>query len=285
MNRADLIDWSLYRLLQILPIDACSALGGRLSRRMGSAIHPVPDRRARALIASVRPDLDPDAAMLRLWDSVARTHAEFAAIGRILAAGRVSMRGEEHLARALAGGRPVIAMFLHIGNWELAAMQVAYRAPDRAVAIYDPPSSRARRQIAEAGRGIAPWRLRAMSPTVWRDAIETLSRPGGVLIAAGDEIDDGRVGAPFFGRAPFADGNLGKLARIALRTGALVAPIYTERLDGANFVTHVLPPLDFSNLPRTPDAIAQATLAMEAAIAEPVRRLIDQWYMAFEWNK
>ena len=289
MTGGDLLDWSLFRFMQALPMDACSGMGGMLRDVMGRRVHPVADARARALLARVRPDLDADPAALetamdRLWDSMVRTHVEFAASHRMIAQGRAPIEQPDAFDAAFATRQPVIAMFLHVGNWELAMLHVAYRAPGRSLLIYDPPGRHARRTIAEQVRGRAPWVMKPMARMVWRAALQQLQRPEGVLLVAADEVADRRVGAPFFDRPPFVDGNLGKIARLALRTGATVLPLWCERLRGAHFITRTLPPLQFSGRADVAADVLHAVERLDAAITPPVLRLVDQWYMAVEYR-
>ena len=289
MNTGDVVDWSLFRFMQALPIDACSAMGGMLRDVMGSRVHRVASARARALLAHVRPELAADQGTLdrmmdRLWDSMVRTHVEFAASHRMIAQGRAPIEHPAAFNAAFDTRQPVIAMFLHVGNWELAMLHVAYRAPGRTLLIYDPPTRQARRTIAEQVRGRAPWVMKPMARMVWRSALQQLQRPGGVLLVAADEVADRRVGAPFFDRPPFVNGNLGKIARLALRTGATVLPLWCERRQGAHFITRTLPPMGFAGRADAAGDVLSAVERLNAAITPPVLRLIDQWYMAVEYR-
>ena len=88
------------------------------------------------------------------------------------------------------------------------------------------------------------------------------------------------MGAPLLGREPFTDGNLGKIARLALRSGALVLPFWCERRGGAHFTTRVLPALDLGTA-----TVPEAVRTLDAVITPPLTRLIDQWYMALEFRQ
>ena len=289
MTGGDLLDWSLFRFMQALPIDACSGLGGALREVMGSRVHKVADARARALLAHLRPELAADAtalngAMDRLWDNVVRTHVEFAASHRMVARGRAPIEQPAAFDAVFDRGHPVIAMFLHIGNWELIGPHVTDHAPGRTLLIYDPPPRKARRMIAEQVRSRSPWVMKPMARMVWRAALQQLQRPDGVLLVAADEVANRRVGAPFFDREPFMDGNLGKIARLALRTGAIVLPLWCERREGANFIIRTLPPMLLDGQADRADDVRQAVDRLNAAITPPVLGLLDQWYMALEYR-
>lgn len=283
MTAGEARDWALHLGMSALPVEACSALGAKLAGSMGRRRYPAREALARSLIARVRPAWSPqevEAAVARLWDCTARTYAEFAVTHRILRHGRAEIRGREHLDAALAPGRPLVAMFLHTGNWELSFMQLAFLLPGRTSLIFDPPRSRSRAAIAHRVRSRAPWRLLPKSRMVWRSGLAALRRPGGILFVAADEDVEGRVGAPAFGRPLRLDGNLGKAARLAMRTGADILPFYNERFAGARFATHVLPPLAIEGRADDDGDVLAAVRRLDAIFDPPTRRLIDQWYMA-----
>jgi KDO2-lipid IV(A) lauroyltransferase len=289
LNRADLLDWTLHLAMSGMPMDMCSATGARLAPLMGKKSHPDQHRKAMRFIASVRPDLaaDPvacEAAVDRLWANVGRTFAEFAVSHRMLRAGRVGMDGADRLNDALSSGRPIVAIFPHLGNWELSEMQFGFHAPHRGAVIVAPPASDAKAQIAHRVRSKAPAELLPISKTVWRKALAKLKQPGGGVMIAIDEQAEGRVWAPFFDRPARVDGNLGKAARLALLTKALVVPFHNERLGGAHFVTRFLPIMELEGKANDDEAILEAVRRMNAVMTEPVLRLIDQWYMALTYS-
>lgn len=266
-----------------LPIDTCSSLGARLAPRLGKLANPVSHDRASKLLTRLDP-LSGHRAVDRLWANVGRTFAEFAVSHRMLRAGRVAIDGEEHLTGALNSGRPVIAVFLHLGNWELAEMQLGFRAPGRVAVIVAPPASGARAAIAERVRSKVPADLLVHSRTVWRQGLAKLREPGGIFMVAADENAGGQVRGPSLGRPLRTDGNIGKAVRLALTTDALILPFYCERVAGAHLVSRYLEPLDFKGDPRDQDAVLEGVRVLDSTVEAPVLRLLDQWYMALAFR-
>ena len=193
------------------------------------------------------------------------------------------MRNVDILDDLIASGRSFILAFVHTGNWEVSGIQLARRyAPGRrGLAIYDPPRNPVHAAIVHHQRATMPADLILLSPRVWRNALERLRQPGGVLWMPVDEFAQGKVSAPFFGRQPTIAHNLGKIARLALRTNALVLPFYGERHPGLTFSTHILPAMEFSGDAGDDAAVLAAVEAIDAVLAPPITRLLDQWYMAF----
>lgn len=286
MTRGDLLDWTLYCAMRAMPMTACSDLGALLSPIMAKRPNPEEHRNARALFAALRPDwardeASLDAAVDRLWANIARTYAEFAVSHRMLRAGRVAIDGRGYLDQALASGRPIVAIFPHLGNWELSEMQFGFLAPHRGAVIVAPPGRSSRALIAERVRRKVPAELLPLSKIVWRQALAKLKTPGGgIMLAIDEQRADGRVLSPLKGHPLNETGNLGKAARLALMTDALVVPFYNERLPKARFVTHFLPPLELKGRSNDPAAVQEGVQRLNAVMHEPVVRLLDQWYMA-----
>jgi KDO2-lipid IV(A) lauroyltransferase len=291
MSLAELRDLSLYRVMRSLPVSTVSRIGAGLGQILGRRAHPAHDARAFAAIRLLRPDLakDPhtlEAARTRLWANVGRVYGEFCVLHKIIAEGRATIDDPGRFDAVLADGRRVIVAFAHLGNWETFVSQIVERAPGRIGFLANPPPrNRVRAQIAMTQRERTGALFMTIDGNVWRRALQHLEQPGAILGVAVDELAADRVAIPSFGRALNSRGNLGKIVRMASRTGAIVLPLYSERLAGARFVTRVLPPMEFprklkigadEQLPR----IAQ----LDALFAPAVLRLIDQWFGLLDYR-
>jgi len=285
MNWEERRDLAIYRVMRSLPVSAVSRIGASLGLRLGRRAHPEADARVVAALAQLRPDLARDpkrlhAAHLCLWANVGRVYAEISVLDKIVPEERVVIDGAEHFDAAMADGRPVIVAYVHLGNWETSAIQLSLRAPGRGCAFADPPpANRTRAQIVAMQRSGWPGKVLTIDSMVWRHALKHLEQPGGALFVAIDEPFGEGVPVPSFGRALDDRGNLGKVVRLAARTGALILPVYCERLGGARFCTHVLPPLEIAPRRDTgPDQLLLHAAALDALFAPIILRLIDQWF-------
>jgi Kdo2-lipid IVA lauroyltransferase/acyltransferase len=281
-------DLGLHYAMRALPIDVCSDLGARLGLSIGRRGHPLAEARSRLILAQLRPELDDpanlEAALTQLWQNVGRSYAEFSVLRRIVREGRVTQSDPALLHSAIADQRPLILCFLHLGNWEVLGQQIAQLLPGRIGAIVLPPANRAHSFIARHRRRHLPMDFFEVDRHVWRVAALRLRQPGGVLWLAADEAHDGRVFAPFFGRAPVTDGNLGRMIRLASTTGARILPIYLERMPGVRFLIHTLPQIDVVADHRDPAALLATIVQLDAQLDPIVRRLAEQWYMAIEFG-
>jgi Kdo2-lipid IVA lauroyltransferase/acyltransferase len=284
MSLAELRDLGLYRIMRSLPVAVVSRIGASLGQILGRRAHPVEDARVVAALRLLRSDLalNPsalEATQTRLWANVGRVYAEFCVLHRIVPEGRVRIDDSGTFDAVLGDGRPVIVPFVHLGNWEASIFQIADRAPGRLSGLANPlPNNRVRAQIAAMQRGRLGANEMTIDGNVWRRAVQHLEQRG-ILGVAVDQLTGGRVSTPSFGQVLDTRSNLGKIVRIASRTGAIILPLYSERLAGARFVTHVLPPLEFPRkLKLDVEEQLRHVAHLDALFAPAVLRLIDQWF-------
>jgi KDO2-lipid IV(A) lauroyltransferase len=285
-------DLGIHYGLRSFSTDRCSAIGARLGRSMGRRENPAADARVRALLQQIRPDLttpaELEAMLVRVWENVGRVYAEFSAVHRMLPEHRTTLSDPGLLDAIYQDDRPLILCFVHLGNWEVLGLQMAAhplihrQRPIAAVVM--PPTNWAHDLIAARQRQVLPLDLVPMDRHVWRTIMDRLRRPGGIAWLAADDVSNGYVRAPHFGRRLRTDGNLGKIARLAAATGARVLPIYSERLTGARFVSHVLPPLEPPRGRLNSTGIQEQVERIDEIFAPIVCRLVEQWYMAIEFR-
>jgi KDO2-lipid IV(A) lauroyltransferase len=272
----------LQALASVLPWRLGVALGGWVGWIAFAAL-PAARRRALAHVAIAFPDGTGDAGQR------AMARRSFVNLGRsafeVLMLSRRShppierlcaIEGEERLKAALAAGRGVIFLTGHFGNWELMAALVTRRGyPSSVVAtpVYDPRldrllvDARARHGVHTISRG---------SPSAARHLLSGLRRNAilGMLIDQDTDVDG--VFVPFFGRpACTRDGP----ARLAMRTGAPVFPVFIERIgSSARHRVRVQPPLELVPEGSDPEAaVLENVTRMSAVVEAAIRRNPDQW--------
>jgi KDO2-lipid IV(A) lauroyltransferase len=290
MTRDERRDLGLFRLLRALPIALVSRIGASLGQRMGRRGHPAAAVRVKAALRLLLPDLaqDPhqlEAAQRRFWANVGRVYAEFCVLDRIVSERRVSIGDDKAMDAVLADGRPVIIAYAHLGNWEAIGMHLSERLPDRMCAFAIAPANRIQAQIAAMQRARFPGKVITVDGMAWRQALQQLRQPAGILYISVDENSDAGMPVPSFGRTLDQRGNLGKIVRIAARTGAIVLPSFCERLPGARFQVHLLEPMEF--VPRTALSAQETERRvrhLDALFAPVVLRLIDQWFGLLEFR-
>ena len=278
-----LLERGLHHPLRMLPSVTGSAIGDWLGRRVVPGLYPVATARARAALARLRPDLDPEAALAEAWANIAASFAEMPRILGFWREGRVAVAGEEHIRAARAEGRAVICAGLHTGNPEVLGMTLAWLGL-RPVGVAVQQPTEFRQRVITDIRLRAGGRLIVADRGAMRPALDVLrARPvEETLLFWMDEHVGGVVRGPSLGRGPVArNGNMALAARLGRMTGAAVVPGYVTRLPGpgrARFLTTFLPPvpLPAATGDRAADAAAGAA-AIDAVVDPVVRALLPQW--------
>lgn len=279
-------DWAPHQALRLLPTDAASGVGARLSGGQERR-RPAKCAVARATLRLLRPDATeaerealPDAH----WRHLGRTLAEFSVLHRLWREGRIEVAGREHLEAARAAGRPLLVAGTHVGSWEalhagLSGLGIPFQG------IYQRLPNRFRMRIADRVRQ----RIRieggpgaVLPPTL--DAVfiahRLLETRAAALLSYVDEFWEGRVHAPALGRKRRIEGNIARAVRLASQTGAAVLPCYALRLgDAARFRLTFLPEVAIGPPGRGRTGILADTAALDAAIAPVVRAHPEQWLM------
>lgn len=204
------------------------------------------------------------AELLHLWGRPARHSLR-----------RVQVQGFEVIESLRAEGRPIFLLTGHCGNWELISVaNLSHGLGLTAMA----------REVRGAAQVAEDLRRHFGSVTLPRGDRRAVSgmlrvlRSGGALVMLLDQdIETDGVWVPFFGRlahTPTAGADL------ALRLGAEVVPVFSERLDDGSHLVRFQPPLEL------PDDVTEATALMTRSIEEQVRRRPDQWvWMHKRWRR
>lgn len=182
--------------------------------------------------------------------------------------------------------RPIVASTGHYGSWELLASLLGqvYEAPrPRMVVVrkYPNPAVTAYISKQREAKGAAMIGHRAVATAVLR----ALRKNGIVAFLVDHKTSDHEAySIPFLG--DMANVNMGP-ALLAVRSEALIWPIYLERLENEKFMLHVQEPLDTKLLTgTTEDKIKEAAIFYTRAMEKQIRLNPEQWFwMHNRWNK
>jgi len=139
----------------------------------------------------------------------------------------IAIEGREHLERALARGRGVIAVSAHLGNYPLVGTRLAREGHPFKMAVRDLPTGygsiiygKARELICLPSLATTPERQ------FFKEALRLLRDNGILCLIADENKRRGGIFVDFFGRpASTAPGP----AALALRTGAALVPMFIVR--------------------------------------------------------
>ena len=255
-------------LFKLLPVDAASALGGRIARFVGPLL-PVA-RVARRNLERCFPEMD--AAQRRrvlrdMWDNLGRVLAEYPHLGDFTSYApnaHVEVIGVENVDLLRDDGKPGLFFSGHLGNWELNSHSVFMRGIP-IVLFYRAPNNPFVDAMLTRARGHVATRSIPKGPRGARDGISVLARGGHIGMLVDQKMNDG-IAVPFFGRPAMT---APALAQLALRFDCPVVPARIERLRGTRFRLTFYPPLE---IPRTGDRSTDVR-----AIMTEVNRILEGW--------
>ncbi len=280
------LEYGLARLCVVpfglLPVDISSSALAALARMIGPYLGL--SRRVRSNLGLVWPDLpeaEREKILRSVWESFARVGNDYLHLDRIRSEQRhrVEVVGGEHFDKLRDA--PGILFSAHMGNWETIPWAAHRHGVELVVVnrIFNNPlmdtalrrlQSRSNVEMVIKGRPGA------------RRLTEILKSGGNILMLADVRMNNG-VAVPFMGleaMTPSAP------ASLALRYGALLVPVRTERTGPANFRVVV-------EAPRRPvdtgDRIADIRATMgwvNERIEEWVRARPEQWlWFHRRWGK
>lgn len=188
--------------------------------------------------------------------------------------GRISMRGLENIDIALADGKGVILVTLHMGSPEAACMTVARDKYPVNILVDRVVNERVNRWIQKARTRFGT-RIIAAKQEAMPRMLQSLKK-NEVLALLIDCPHFGNVKVRFCGARAKVPGGA---AALALRTGAKVVPVAMVRTKGNRFSTIFDKPIDFKPTGDFPRDVQLLTQAIMAAMEEKVRAYPEQWFM------
>jgi len=272
MNVVSLLLRALVALSRPLPVSLLGKTGAALGW-IWYRIVPIRRAVARRNVSRAL-ELEASAAevvVTGMYRHLGRSALELLALDRVARAARVS--GLVHLTTALGEGRGVLLLSAHLGNWEVL-VRAAARA-ERPVFVVTKRmtgriAERIWRDLRRGGAALLHERGTA------RSILRALDANGVVAFVLDQhEAGAGRCVVPFFGR-PAATST--GLARLAVRSGAPILPIFTHRATDGVHEVEIGPPVILPAGAAAGEGAAACNTAHLVSIVESaVRRHPDQW--------
>ncbi len=184
--------------------------------------------------------------------------------------------GLPKIQAARAAGKGVILVTVHLGNWELGAIQLAAMGEPVTVVTREEPSVELARWRENTRR-----RLGIKTVTIgsgnfaFVDVMNALKR--NELIALLADRPEGETGVPvtFFG-APTKFSPAPVL--LWKQTGAAVMPVFVYRAPSGKYVGHAESPIEMSDYPERADLLIQNTQRIAAVCERIIRAHPEQWF-------
>ena len=267
-------------VIPLLPLRLAGALGAALGAAFGAIAIPVRRTVARHLEMALGAETtaaERRRIALRYFRHSGRSIFEglvYVRLGRRRALAAITeVVGEEHAAAALARGRGVIGVSLHLGLWELAAawsMSWA-RGSGRVIGARMRPEP-LDRMVRGMRRRLG---VEMVHPKNVRELLRVL-RAGGVVGVLVDQDSNKQAGVflPFFGRPAFT---LTGPATLAQRSGAAIVPVACVRTGPRSHRIWILPELEVDRSLPAEEWIVEMTRCISAAYETYIRAHPEQW--------
>jgi len=278
--------FSLIGLFRSLGIRRGSALGAFMGREM---FYRTPlSSRARTNLRETFPDMAKDeveSIIREMWDNLGRTIAEYAHLDKLSIKGsqpRVEISGLEHVEAAMATGKGILFVSGHFANWEVmpfAGAQYGVQGGE----VYRPLNNPfVDRWMVRQRMANGPTEQIAKGPQGTR-RIFSLLRGGKAIFLLVDQKTNEGLAVPFFGRDAMTTP---VPAAFALKLGAILLPVWNERLDGAHFRMTVDPPIEYRPSGDHNRDVLLLTTKINEMIERFVRRRPSQWlWIHRRWPK
>ncbi len=194
----------------------------------------------------------------------------------------VAIQGEEHLQRALARGKGVVALSAHLGNFTMIGARVTAAGYPFSAVVKQPKDERFARLIDHYRAMVG---IQTISAKPRREAARQILkalRGNGVILVIADEFKSGGVEVEFLGRTVSAPRGP---ATLALRTGAAVLPTFVTRDHEDHLTLHIGAEIPLTKTGDLQEDIAANASLFAGHLEAMVRRYPDQWnWLGFHRN-
>ncbi len=279
------VAYVLYWIFRLLPVDAGSALAGRLARWFGPMSRA--QKTAQQNLASAFPHLsqqDRQNILSDVWDNLGRVMSEYASLSRIKGTAtksRIDIEGEEHLQGLTEAQSPAIFFSGHLGNWE--AIHLTLSAVLRPPAIvYRTPNNPYVDGLLRTARGPTTNGQIAKGSSGAREMIRTL-KDGGLIAMLVDQKMNTGMAIPLFDRDAMAGD---AIARLALKSGCALVPMRVERTGGCRFKVTFEAPWTFDQGSDTDSNVRDLLVRINNKLEAWIRERPGQWlWLHNRWPK
>lgn len=287
---AQRVEWCFLVLMQYLPVSWVSAIGaylGERNARKGMAAKRLWVERLHRNFARFLHETDAkkrERLIIDYMRNLGRVYAEIAVLQRMVAQGRVSIVGLQHIPDP---HQQFIIAGCHVGNWELLGhlvSQLPRGSGDLFAPLVNPLHQKLVVQMRHRWKLNGKTSLVAASDNAMRQITRILNA-GDNLVMMIDEEKNGYVHAPALGRNLPLTGNRWFTARLAVRHNVAILPVYVQPVGVARYQIVVGKPLHASGSNDHDKAVSYAQ-QLDACFDPIVQKNLMHWYWLslFDWD-
>lgn len=268
-----IVPWIPYRLIVLFGLCCARATFGLLwqyRRRMEENV-------AQALGAEISKRSQRRALIWEAWKNFARGMLETCAamhFSKERVMSTIALSGEEHLKRALAKGKGVLALSAHLGTFTMIGARLAAGGYPFSVVVKHPGDDQFARLIDDYRAQLG---MQTIAAKPRREAVRGILkalRQNRIVLVIADEFKSGGVMVDFLGqRLPAPRGP----ATLALRTGAVVLPMFATRQVDGSLRLSIGPQIQPVELDDLEQSVAATTALFTRHLEQAIRQQPDQW--------
>jgi lauroyl/myristoyl acyltransferase len=275
------VPWTPYRLLALFA-SFCAWATFRILRQYRLRME---DNVTRALGGQISNPAQRTALVWQAWKNFARGTLETCAVmhfskERVIST--VALTGEEHLRRALAKGKGVLALSAHLGAFTMIGTRLAAGGYPFSVVVKHPGDDRFARLIDHYRAQLG---MQTIAAKPRREAVRGILkalRENRVVLVIADEFKSGGVIVDFMGQpSPAPRGP----ATLALRTGAVVLPMFATRQVDGSLRLSIGPQIEPVQVENLEQSVLETTALFTRHLERAIRQHPDQWnWLGFPRN-
>ncbi len=270
-----------YRLLSWLPTGAAYFIADGVGASMyylRPGLRKSVQSNMRHVMGSDVSDADIRATSRRVMRNAARYYADLVRsprqdMKRFLEERVNVVSGIEEVKQAIATGRGVVVVSAHYANPEMV-LHCATVFGIEIFALTEPLQPQRLNDLVHKLRAAHGLAFRPLSLVSLREALRWLRDGGVVPLLCDRDIQNTGMMLPFFGeetRVPTG------AAELALRTGALIIPMFCRRTDGDRFDIFCEPPFEPASTGNHEEDVRTSTLKIVGAMERCLRKDPGQW--------
>lgn len=192
--------------------------------------------------------------------------------------------GREHMEKALAKGKGVIALSAHLGNFFLVGGVLAMEGYPTYILVNLPKNGGFRDLFVQYGLQTGQRAIHARPRRIASSELLKVLRQNKLAVIIADEHRAKKgIRVPFFGRTVMARRGP---ATLALRSGAALVPVYLIRGQNSTLTLIVEPEIELQRSGDVSANIRENTLRITQWLERVVSSYPDQWnWMNFRWQE
>lgn len=270
--------YGFYYLFKAMPIDAASATGGFIGRKLGMKLGKT--KTARNNLKNVFPHLSHEEIeniIVNMWDNIGRNIGELPHIknlkGKIFQE-RIKITNEEYVKSAFAENNAKFFISGHFGNWEILSKYFTEYGHGKPVIIYRKANNPFVEKLIYKIRSQYPAEMLQKGKKGAKEIIKAVMQKKSIGMLLDQKQNDG-IAVPFFGRDAMT---APAVASLALKYNCQIIMVNIIRKKGAYFEIVAMPPIDIKDTGNHTEDVYNIMLTINKYFEDFIRENPSQWF-------